>query len=137
MCFFALLVDGCRVAAVKTDGTHPLLERALILEYLGWHLLIDIDKKLAELEVNGKQTEDAILVLTSAKTILVGLTGLGVDVESMEFPCVQTIAFNQSKLEGKLSYIERLICQIRKGRALLRQAHGLFVTAVQDLAGSA
>ena len=87
ICFFTLLVDGCQVtAAVKSSGVHPLLERVLILEHLTSHLLFKVDDTLAGLEVKRKQTQNAILYLKSAKTILTGLTSLRVDVESMELP---------------------------------------------------
>jgi hypothetical protein len=133
ICFFTLLVDGCQVAAVRSSGIHPLLERVLILEHLSSHLLLKVDDTMAGLEVKRKQTQNAILYLQSARTILIRLTGLGVDVESMELPGIETIVFNQRQLESKLSDIKKLIFQIRKGQGLLSRVRDLFESAARDL----
>ena len=135
---FMLLVDGCQItAAVKSGGIHPLLERVLILKHLSSHLLLKVNDTLSRLEVQRKQTQNAILHLKSARTILIRLTGLRVDVESMELPGIETIVFNQTQLESKLSDIERSIFQMRKGQGLLSRVRGLFESAARDLGGSA
>ena len=136
ICFFTLLVDGCQVAAVRSSGIHPLLERVLILEHLSSHLIFKVNDTLAGLEVKRKQTQNAILYLKSARTILTGLTGLRVDMESMELPGIEIIVFNQTQLESKLSDIEKLIFQMRKGQGLLSRVHGLFESAARDLGDS-
>ena len=52
------------------------------------------------------------------------------------YPGIETIVFNQTLLDSKLSDIEKLIFQMRKGQGLLSRVRGLFESAVRDLGHS-